>query len=294
MSRDDETGTRTTPVVRRWRALRRWFAAHSFAINASVFGFVCLVSVVDVYFNGGDSGRHADAFAYVLLIGQALPLAFRRRYPLASMYTVCIAVGLYWVLDYPLGQDAAAVIAIYSGAAYGLPRRQAWKHVGLAIAIVTTLGLIPFFRGQYENAAIVTLAFAAAHTAAALLGEVVYQRRQRIADLEQRAIQAEENLELRAQVAVTDERQRIAREMHDVVAHGMSVIAVQASAAQEIARTDPDKTVEVLASIEMVGRDSLNELRRMLGVLRDTHQSESILTPQPSLDELADAVAQSD
>lgn len=121
----------------------------------------------------------------------------------------------------------------------------------------------------------------------------VYQRRQRIADLEQRAFQAEENLELRPQMAVTDERQRIAREMHDVVAHGMSVIAVQAAAAHEIARTDPDKTVEVLVSIETVGRDSLNELRRMLGVLRDTQQSESVLATQPGLDDLADAVAQS-
>ncbi len=293
MSRQGASEVRTTTIVGRWRAVKRWVATHSFAINASVFSVLCLLSVSDVLFNAGDRGRHADVFAYVLLFGQTLPLAFRRRYPLGSMYTVCVSIGLYWVLDYPLGFDGAAVIAIYSGAAYGLARRRTWKHITIAIATVTALGLIPWFRGQQDDGAIVAFAFAAVHLAAALLGEVVYQRRQRIADLEQRAIQAEENLELRAHMAVADERQRIAREMHDVVAHGMSVIAVQAAAAQEIARTDPDKTVEVLANIETVGRDSLNELRRMLGVLRDTHQPGSSLAPQPSLDDLAGAVAQS-
>lgn len=281
------------PIVRRWRGLRRWVTAHSFAINASVFGLICLMSVADVYFNGEGRGRHADWFAYVLLVGQTLPLAFRRRYPLGSMYVVCISLGLYWTIDYPLGFDGAAVLAIYSGASHGLDRRRAWKHVGVMVGLTTTLAFLPFLREKEDNPFVVAFAFMATHIAVALLGEVMYQRRQRIADLEQRAVQAEENLELRAHMAVIDERQRIAREMHDVVAHGISVISVQAAAAQEIARTDPDKTVEVLASIESVGRDSLTELRRMLGVLRNDAGSDDSLAPQPGLGDLDDAVAHS-
>jgi signal transduction histidine kinase len=119
---------------------------------------------------------------------------------------------------------------------------------------VEVLAWAPWSTIELEDSAVVNYGFVLLHVAAALLGEVVYQRRQRIADLEQRAVQAEETFELRAQMAVTDERQRIAREMHDVVAHGMSVISVQAAAAQEIARADPDKTMQVLANIERVGR----------------------------------------
>jgi signal transduction histidine kinase len=246
-----------------------------------------------VYFNGAGGGRHADAFAYVLVVGQTLPLAFRRRYPLGTMYLVCTSIGLYWLIDYPLGFDGAAAVAIYSGAAYGFGRRRAWRHLTVVVVWVAFLAWAPWSTVAENDPAIVAYGFVAVHIAAAFLGEIVYQRRQRIADLEQRAIQAEETFELRAQMAVADERQRIAREMHDVVAHGMSVISVQAAAAQEIARTDPDKTMQVLANIESVGRDSLNELRRMLGVLRDSNGAEYALAPQPGIDDIADAVAQS-
>ena len=280
-------------MVHHWDATRRWVTAHSFGINAFVFSAFCLITVGDVAFNGGTEGRQPDALAYLLLVGQTLPLVFRLRYPLGTMYLVCGSIGLYWILDYPLGFDGAAFVAIYTGAALGSDRRRAWWHVGLVTFAITLIATLPWSFSQEDDPAIVAGGFAAVHLAAALLGEVVYQRRQRIAGLEQRARDAEENLELRARMAVVDERQRIAREMHDVVAHGMSVISVQAAAAQEVAYTDPAKTVEVLSNIENVGRDSLTELRRMLGVLRDTHQPDVELNPQPGIHDLAGAVEQS-
>jgi len=268
--------------------------AHSFALNVVVFGTICTVAIADVYLNGDDRGsRDANLFAYVLLVGQTLPLALRRRNPLLSMYVVCLSIGVYWTLDYPLGFDGAAVIAIYSAAAYGRDRRRTWRNVTAVTLGVSILAWSPWSTIERTDPLILAIGFVAVHSAAALLGEVVYQRRQRIVDLEQRARQAEENLELRAHMAVAEERQRIAREMHDVVAHGMSVIAVQAVAAQEIARSDPDKTVEVLTNIEIVGRDSLVELRRMLGVLRSDGDTDSSTAPQPGLSDVADAVAHS-
>ncbi len=81
--------------------------------------------------------------------------------------------------------------------------------------------------------------------------------------------------------------------MHDVVAHGMSVVAVQAAAGQEIVHTNPDKAAEVFARIEAVGRESLTELRRMLGVLRETGDDEASLAPQPGITEIAAAVDES-
>ncbi|MBV1894316.1 MAG: sensor histidine kinase [Ilumatobacteraceae bacterium] len=280
-------------TFQRWRTQRQWAKAHSFGINAFVFSSFCLISIADVYFNGEGRGRSAGALAYILLIGQTLPLSYRLRYPLGSMYVVCASIGLYWSLDYPLGFDGAAVIAIYSAAAHGRGRRRTSRHVAVVTLVVSALAWSPWSTVEKTDPLIVAIGFVAVHVAAALLGEVVYQRRQRIIDLEQRASQAEENLELRADMAVAKERQRIAREMHDVVAHGISVISVQAAAAQEVARTDPDKTVQVLANIESVGRDSLTELRRMLGALRNDDNTPTSRSPQPGLADLAEAVAHS-
>jgi signal transduction histidine kinase len=81
--------------------------------------------------------------------------------------------------------------------------------------------------------------------------------------------------------------------MHDVVAHSMSVVAVQAAAGREIVHADPDKAAEVFARIEAVGRESLTELRRMLGVLRDTGAEDASLAPQPGIVDIAAAVADS-
>lgn len=279
-------------TVRRWRSLRRWVAAHAFAINAVVFIVFWVMTLGDVYVNGDDRARDPDLFGYLLLTGMTLPFVWRRRYPIGVLYVVCTSIGLHWILDYPLGFDSAAVLAIYNAAAWGRRRRRAWRHLAVVVVVMSVIAFLPWSAFQEDNPPIVAFGFAAIHVAAALLGEVVYQRRQRIADLEQRAVQAEENLELRARMAVADERQRIAREMHDVVAHGMSVIAVQAAAAREIAHQDPARTVDVLGNIERVGRDSLTELRRMLGVLRQTDPSSTALVPQPSLADVPEAVAQ--
>ncbi|MGI9615698.1 MAG: sensor histidine kinase, partial [Acidimicrobiales bacterium] len=123
-------------------------------------------------------------------------------------------------------------------------------------------------------------------------GEVVHQYRQRDADLRARAAQAEAEVEARARLAVVEERTRIAREMHDVVAHCMSVISVQAAAAQEIARSDPDRTVGILEDIETTGREALTEMRRMLGVLRNGTERPGALSPQPSLVDLQATIHQ--
>jgi signal transduction histidine kinase len=112
-------------------------------------------------------------------------------------------------------------------------------------------------------------------------------------DSEQRAAQAEADRLAEADRAVARERNRIAREMHDVVAHGMSVIAVQAAAGREIVHSNPDKAAEVFARIESAGREGLAELRRMLGVLRETDEHDATLAPQPGIDDIEAAVEQS-
>jgi signal transduction histidine kinase len=128
----------------------------------------------------------------------------------------------------------------------------------------------------------------------AIAAGVIVRNRERIfVDAERRAAAAEADRLAEAERAVATERSRIAREMHDVVAHGMSVVAVQAAAGREIVHADPDKAAEVFARIEAVGRESLTELRRMLGLLRDGDEITAALSPQPGIADIAAAVDQS-
>ncbi|RLE26707.1 MAG: sensor histidine kinase, partial [Actinobacteria bacterium] len=275
--------------------IARWWKSHPFTIDAvfAVVLFVLAASDVAMWTRGTSPETQPNAITYVLLAGQTLPLAYRRRYPVAVMYLVSASIGLYWIIDYPLGFDAAAMIGIYSAAKYGVDRHRTWINLGAVAVTITTLGTIDFSVGDDEDPWYIALGFAGLHVAAALLGELFYQRRQRIVDLQDRAARAEEALEASARLAVVSERARIAREMHDVVAHGMSIISVQASAAQEIAHVDADKTVEILENIENVSRESLSEMRRMLGVLRGGEAAEISLSPQPTLAAVDAAVDQS-
>jgi signal transduction histidine kinase len=126
---------------------------------------------------------------------------------------------------------------------------------------------------------------------AATLGDSVRSRRERIAALEERAALLERNQEDLAEKAVRSERARIARELHDVVAHGMGVMVIQAGAARRVLPTNPDQAADALTTIEAVGRESMTEMRRLLGVLRADDAGEADREPQPGTADLPDLVA---
>ena len=113
------------------------------------------------------------------------------------------------------------------------------------------------------------------HVTSAIMGEVMHARRQRLIELEERAAQAEAERELLAREAVLRERASIARDLHDVVAHGMSVMVVQAGAAQRLLTTQPERAADALEQIQVTGREALTEMRRMLGVLRNDDERRS-------------------
>ena len=117
-------------------------------------------------------------------------------------------------------------------------------------------------------------------TAAWALGFAAQERERYVASLVARAEQAERMAEREVELAARDERSRIAREMHDVVAHGLSVIVVQADGARYAAAKDPDVAVGTLETISTTGREALTEMRRLLGLLRD---GDTGVAPQPGL-----------
>jgi signal transduction histidine kinase len=118
-----------------------------------------------------------------------------------------------------------------------------------------------------------------------LLGRWVRQRRRRTHDLEQLAAGLEADREVLAREAVAEKRARIAREMHDSVAHSVSVMVLQAGAAEQVLAVSPDRARESLQTIQDIGREAIVELRRMLGLLRDPVEDAS-LAPQPSVGRL--------
>jgi len=124
-----------------------------------------------------------------------------------------------------------------------------------------------------------------------VLGRALRRRRLATVELRDRAARLEQEREERARAAVAEERGRIARELHDVIAHSMSVIVVQAGAAEQVLEHDPARATEALRSIRRAGTDALEEMRRLLGILR--HEDEELtLAPQPSIARIDELLGQ--
>ncbi|MCP3424116.1 sensor histidine kinase [Nocardioides pinisoli] len=216
---------------------------------------------------------------------EAVPLLWRRRHPWPVFLAVAmLSAGQAVALGEPTIGQLAFPIAVYSVARWA-PRWQGVVAllVAYCAAVVAaarwTLGL-----GAEELTAGVLVPYVvtigAIVTAAWALGFAAQTRERYVASLVARAEQAERMAEREVELAARDERSRIAREMHDVVAHGLSVIVVQADGARYAAAKDPDVAVDTLETIASTGRDALTEMRRLLGLLRE---GDTGVAPQPGL-----------
>jgi signal transduction histidine kinase len=227
----------------------------------------------------------------VLLLLVTLPLALRRHTPAATLLTAAggLVLGAFLVSHsngVPVGVFLAMLLAFYSVGAHCDDRRS--PLVGaVAVAAIAAADLArpgTFSASGARPGA--WLAFAIAW----LVGRDLRRRRQRVADLEDRAAQLEREREEQAQLAVAEERGRIARELHDVIAHAVSVIVVQAQAGPHLV-DDQQRVLDVFRAIESSGRDALVELRRLLGILRSEDEQLAI-GPQPGLASLQSLVEQ--
>ena len=251
-----------------------------------------LTSRIDVNAEALGYTRAPDALNTAIIVLQALPLALRRRYPKSVLAVVVGAWGLDRALDYPSTLASAGLILAVHAIGSELPPRASLRiGVGL-VAIATSFTVLGTFTLDSVEWPSIIVTFVA--TAAPLaLGREVHQRRRRIQELERRAARAEEEREERARKAVESERARIARELHDVVAHQMAVMTVQAEGARRLARDADPRIVEALDVIREAGHDAMTEMRRMVGLLRmDDASTGARLTPQPGLDRIDDLTRQ--
>jgi signal transduction histidine kinase len=224
----------------------------------------------------------------VFTVAEALPLLWRRRHAWPAFLAVAAASAAQAaLLDQPTVGQLAFPVAVYSVARWS-PRWQGVTAllVGYAGALVAaTSWLVGFGAADLTagNLAPYTVTIGAIVTAAWALGTAAQTRERYVASLVARAEQAERMAEREVELAARDERSRIAREMHDVVAHGLSVIVVQADGARYAAAKDPDVAVGTLETISAAGREALTEMRRLLGLLRE---GDTGVTPQPGLDDV--------
>lgn len=268
--------------------MARWAARHPHAVDgvfAAIVGLATLLGHLGARVDGSE--RTWSMFSVALIVAEVVAFAFRRRVPIPSFLAVCGLTVLFWIGDYATNFDIFSLLAVYSATAHGGPNRAfVWRVVGVAVATMSAIAVIGVISPTEDLPAAAVIGIAALHITAAITGEIVYGRRERITELENRAVRAETERTLLARQAVLDERARIARDLHDVVAHGMSVMVVQAGAAERIVATNPDDAAEALGHIQAVGREALTEMRRMLDVLRDERTDAIGLTPQPTLADL--------
>lgn len=258
---------------------------------------VAVLSVADVAAasDGPIARRPADALAFGLVIAGSLTLFWRRRAPITVLFVVTAVLVAMYLREYGAYVSVLGLPALYAVAAHEDRRRWAWWAI-VGSSTVLMLAASASLLDRDDGFAYPTALSMTAFLAAAVTAGVVVRNRERIfVDTERRATAAEADRVAEAERAVARERSRIAREMHDVVAHSMSVIAVQASAGREVVHASPDKAAEVFERIETVGRESLTELRRMLGALRGSGDGErdASLSPQPGIADIVHAVAQS-
>jgi signal transduction histidine kinase len=257
------------------RVLHRW-RVPTLAVDAALAAVVGIVTAVSIaVVDGNDPTERATWWGWALVAIQVVPLAWRRQAPAVVAAVVGAAMLAYGLSNLPdPAIQFAGALAFYSVAAYSR------RSVSLAFvaAIVVAGGVVFALDRQSDPADIAVNYFVGIMSW--LVGETMRTQRERTRWLAERHEDA-------AARAAADERVRIARDLHDVVAHHISVIAVQAEAAQEVLAANPERAEAAMSTVAETARAALGELRRALGVLR----TEPELAPQPGLTALDDLAA---
>lgn len=248
-------------------------------VAVAVAAFVAGILRVDLPRAASSAPPRLGLAGVALVAVGTLPFAMRRRAPLAVLAVTVVPMAVLTGLGRsPLALDVTAGVAAYT-VAVSCRRREAVAAFAIAEAVLWTGVGVAFGRGVADSSVLLgalvigTLWFAG--------DSVRYQRRYGRAVAAERERRRQEELE-KAAHAVRDERVRIAREVHDVVAHSLTVMTVQAGVARRVMQ-NPEQASGIMESIETTGRVAQGELRLILGLLRDDDPDEPGLTPAPDL-----------
>jgi signal transduction histidine kinase len=227
--------------------------------------------------------RGASAIFSIVL---ALPLILRRRYPSLVLATISMIAIVQWAADVRAFGDAALFVALF-----GLASTQPLRSTLIAAGVLELGVVMAVARWSQGNWLLLFVGFSGLVTAAVALGINQRHRRALVASLHDRAARLERERDQQSQLAAGNERARIAREMHDIVAHNLSVMIALADGATFAMRDAPDRAEVAMRKSSSIGRHALMEMRRLLGVLREDGPP-STLAPQPGIAEIEGVIEQ--
>ncbi|TQS28739.1 sensor histidine kinase [Microbispora sp. KK1-11] len=272
--------------------LRAWTRRHSKLVDALTVSPLALFSLITVeaFSRTGSVGARQVGVPGLLLLSAALiiPLTWRRDHPREVFAVVAVVSFVQWLLDVVvLPANIAVLVAVYGVASRCTLR---WA---LAAGAVAELGLLLAMLRWSPDAGQAWPSSSAFIVAVWIAGIYANTRRRYVEGLVERAERAERERDQQARIAAAAERARIARELHDVVAHNVSVMVVQADGAGYAIDGDPEQARRAMQAISATGRQALAEMRRLVGVLRqDAGSPAEEYAPQPGVAQLGDLIRQ--
>jgi signal transduction histidine kinase len=267
-------------LIARWGSDLRTFAARRPVAADAVFVLgVVLIGIPHLI----KDPPTRPASAWALQIALYVPLIWRRRVPLTVFAAVAAVAFVQWLVGVLLTTgDFAVLIALYSVAAHSSLRRL------LLAGAVTEVG-VALATDQWAPGSLTVKAFVLSSgmcTAAAVLGLNLRTRRAYLASLEDRAARLERERDQQAQIVAVEERARIARDVHDIVTHSLSVMVALTDGVEYALPASPDRAAEAAGKASEIGRQAIAEMRRVLEVLRDGEPNGGDRRPQPGLGQL--------
>jgi signal transduction histidine kinase len=251
------------------------------AQDALLAGGIAVAAQVETWASAAFTAKIPMA---LLALAITVPVAWRRRFPVAVLglgLLSGLAFGHYWPDVDPIYQIIALLVVCYSVGAYA-NLAAGLASVLVVVSIYATGAVLDEIRNPqlHGPADVGMLAFLV--IGAWVTGRLVERRSGQAAKMTERAERLEREREQQEAEALARERGRIARELHDIIAHSVSVMVIQAGAAEQLLTSDPPQARESLQSVQELGRSTVDELRRMLGILREDPQEVS-LNPQPRM-----------
>jgi signal transduction histidine kinase len=268
-------------LVRAWGWGQRMGGRHRRALDVGVALTIALLSFVGLWVQ--HRLHHADVIVFCVLL--PAPLLLRRRSPSLAFGLVAAACLIQWLISTPQLANGALLVALY-----WVALEEDLAHGVVAAAVTEGGAIMAAARWSPGDPLRAWAGLSGLTVAATVLGVVVRQRRALVASLHERAAQLELERDREGQMGAAAERARIAREMHDVVAHNLTVMISLADGAEYAMADSPETARVAIGRMSATGRQALVEMRRLLGVLKD-EAAEHPLEPQPGLERLDELVA---
>jgi len=262
-------------------AIRSRMRRYPIATDLALVGAVLLLTVPDLV----NDARHRGGVT-VFTIALVVPLLWRQRRPMPVFLVLAAVAFVQWLADVKVVADVALLIALYTVAVQESRRRALF-----AAAVLEFGAILAVLRWSEDGWFRPFVALSALTMAAGVLGTSVRHRRALLASLEDRAARLELERDQQGLLAAAAERARIAREMHDIVAHNLTVMIALADGAVFASERAPEKATTAMETVSATGRQALTEMRRLLGVLREG-EVEAELLPQPGVPQIDQLVEQ--